>query len=342
MSGTSFDGVDVARLKTDGEDDVILCETFFVPYSDSLRTKLKTAASQSFRDILLLEKELSEIYLNAIKQFLHKYDIDKNDIDFAVIHGQTIFHEPQSGITSQLCNPHIIRENLGIEVMCDVRRSDMARGGLGAPIVPIFHKALAGMAKTELPCVYLNIGGVANISYIDATDELIAFDVGTGGAYIDDAMRKFFGRNYDNMGEVGRKGIAIEPLIEKFLSDEFFRKNTYPKSLDRESFAKYYDDIIKLPASDSVRTFTEITARGIAKGIRVLPEKPKCIMVGGGGRKNQFLLELIAEYTDIRVINTDDFNIDGDFIEAWAMAYIGARIKKKLPYTFRYTTGAEA
>lgn len=332
MSGTSYDGIDIARIITDGHEIIEFGETGFYPYPDYFKEKIKSLSD--FRQILSFERDLTLCYADCIRRFLNDNNISSNNIDLIGFHGQTIYHNPKESTTWQLGNPSLLAANTNIDVIADFRRYDMALGGEGAPIIPIFHQAIF-KDKLSYPYVILNIGGVSNITYLDH-DQIIAFDTGTGCAIIDDIAKKYFKQNYDADGEIASKYQPDQELLKRLIEDPYF-KLPYPKSLDRENFSSYLSD--KDPG-ELLSTFTEFIALSIKIAIEQLPSIPKNIILTGGGRKNIFLKERILVNTNIRVENIDEYGFDGDFIEAQGMAFIAARSFLGLPYCFKTTTSA--
>ncbi|MBN8827196.1 MAG: anhydro-N-acetylmuramic acid kinase [Sphingobacteriia bacterium] len=334
MSGTSFDGVDLAFIETDGEQIFELGNYRLYEYPESIKQTLK-CQNLSIKELLCLEKEISEFYVKAIIDYKIQ---EKREIDLIGFHGQTIIHIPRDSLTLQIGNPSLIAAKTKIGVIADLRRFDMALGGQGAPIVPVYHKALFKKQIKEPFCV-LNIGGVANLTYID-DENIIAFDTGPGSALIDDYILKFFNKPYDNEGKIARSAGFLNmqiPELTSWLDDEYFYKS-YPKSLDRE----HWHNLVKnteLNGESLIAVLTEFTALTIEKAINLLPNKPARIITCGGGRKNKFMMERIEALTSINVENIDSYNLNGDAIEAQAIGFIAARIKNGLEYTYPTTTG---
>jgi anhydro-N-acetylmuramic acid kinase len=224
-------------------------------------------------------------------------------------------------------------------VVNDFRSADLAAGGHGAPLVPLYHRALA--AKLPKPLAILNIGGVANLTYIGGDDDtdLLAFDTGPGNALIDDWVLKKSGHAYDEYGLQAAKGRIDTPLVDAFLAKPFFRKKP-PKSLDRNSFISPIDDKTKL--SDGAATLTMITARSIVESLRLLPQQPNQIYVTGGGRLNNTLMRWIADLAQVSVASVDDLGWSGDGLEAEAFAYLAVRSHLGLPLSVPGTTGVSS
>lgn len=341
MSGTSCDGVDASLIRTDGNNDFESIANVHIPYPPEFRASLQELFVHMI-PFLDLEKQLTEFHVVATNKLLQQANLTPKHIKALGFHGQSIFHKPDSGLTWQIGNPHLLAQKTNIDVVHDFRRRDLALGGQGAPLVPIFHKLL--MQKQEKPAVVVNIGGVANLTYISEED-LIAFDTGPGNALIDDAMVEYFGYTYDNSGKVASQGIVDDAVVNKVLAGEYFSLK-YPKSLDRNTFKFLEDFLADHTPADIVATLTYISSAAIAHAIVMLPDIPEKIFICGGGVKNTQMLLWIKKILTSKGIlcsvesisNVDGF--DPDYIESQAFAYFSARFFKELPSAFPSTTGA--
>ncbi len=346
MSGTSVDGVDVSLIKTDGKSAISLIEDFHFPYEKQFQNEIKALFSLEFNSgILKLERELTKIHIDATLKLLSKVKFNQNDIRAAGFHGQTIYHNANESITWQIGNPFMFAAATGIRTIYDFRKRDIEYGGQGAPLIPIFHKAL--MFNEQHPVAVINIGGVANITYINNNDDLIAFDTGPGNALIDDACLKYFNQPYDKNGEIAKLGQVDMDFVNNFLKQEYFYK-PYPKSLDRNQF-KYITSQINLQNhNDIIATLTYLTATSIACSVKQLPIYPKKLYICGGGARNIYLKNLISDLVnrehkcDVLDISkkSDILNLNSDFIESQGFAYLAARFCNNLPSAFPSTTGA--
>ena len=335
MSGTSFDSISVAAIKTDGEETIKRLGFQDFPYDSDIVKEYKDIIGKTKSGIptcqlLKFQKDITLLTIKAVNATISSLKIDKKTISFIAFHGQTIFHDPSIGCTMQLGDPALLSTNTQIPVYSNFRLMDMAMGGQGAPILPIYQKAI--MPKNS---VYLNIGGVANITYCTEKDEdIIAFDTGPGNALIDDAVSNHHSMYYDKDGIIA-SGITSynQDKIDELLKDEYFTK-VYPKSLDRDHWKE------KTKHINCVRTLTEFTVQSIVRGIEILPNKPELIIAAGGGRKNLYIMKRLKELLNpVKVITAEDIKLDGGALEAEGMAYIGARVHRKLPVTFPNTTG---
>jgi anhydro-N-acetylmuramic acid kinase len=329
MSGTSCDGIDIAVIKSDGEDYVKAVDGITVIYPQEFRDKLFALMRGKLSNVLEIENELTVRHAEAVKFFTSKYHI--NLIGF---HGQTIKHAPAQGLTWQIGNLPLLTQLTGIDCVGDLRRRDVAAGGQGAPLVPIYLKALtATLAK---PAMFLNLGGVANVCYLQK-DHMIAFDCGPGNALIDDLCHRFYGIPYDQDGKRSRQGTIDQAVVDKLLNIDFFHKQP-PKSLDRNNFDHSFFSHLAPP--DALATATEFTARAIKKALGFTTPAPNHIIVSGGGRKNSFLLSRIkANIPETTLVPSEELGFNGDMLEAQAFAYLAIRSVKNLPISFPTTTG---
>lgn len=331
MSGTSMDGIDVAYIETDGRKAVKRGAFMSVPYGAAFRKKLR--ASLGKQAAPAVEKELTQLHAAAVTAFLKKHKVKPHALGF---HGHTLFHAPKKKITVQIGDGKLLSKLTKLPVVWDFRSDDVKAGGQGAPLVPVYHQALA--AKWPLPVAFINIGGVSNITYI-SKKELIAFDTGPGNALLDDWVLKHTGKRFDNNGALASKGRIDQKHVAKFLKHSFFARKP-PKSLDRDEFAKFVPH--HLNKADGAATLAALTAQSIAAAFKHLPQKPKLLAITGGGRKNAVLMRLIAKATGCKVIKVEDKKLDGDAMEAEAFAYLAARVLEKLPLSYSTTTGRKA
>jgi anhydro-N-acetylmuramic acid kinase len=339
MSGTSLDGIDVALIRTDGENIVQRGPSQTYAYSGDQRNILRAALAEAKnltrRDerpsgLAKAEAALTDWHVQAVESFLKA---NPATIDVIGLHGQTVIHRPEIKLTVQLGDGKALAKKLGVPVVYDMRAADVAAGGQGAPFVPVYHRALAA-SLPERPIAFVNIGGVANITWIGANGEMIAFDTGPGNAPIDDWAMKHTGIARDIDGKLAATGTSNESIIEQFLNRPFFRAAP-PKSLDRNSFAAITLDA--LSPGDGAATLVEIIARSIAKATSWLPEAPKDWIVCGGGRHNPAIMKALRNrLPNVQTAETYGFN--GDSIEAEAWAYLAVRSQKKLPLSFPMTT----
>jgi anhydro-N-acetylmuramic acid kinase len=330
MSGTSMDGIDVAVIETNGRNIVKTKGFASYPYKAGTRKKIHTALGKLKAPAL--EKELTRLHAQAVKDFLKKHKLRASDFDCIGFHGHTLHHDPSKKITVQIGDGKLLHKLTGIPVVYDFRSEDMKAGGQGAPLVPAYHQAIAPRMKQ--PVVFLNIGGVANITYVGK--QLLACDTGPGNAMIDDWMRRHKKGAYDKNGKLASKGKVDAAWVKRFLKHAYFKKKA-PKSLDRNAFAAYMPKHLNL--EDGASTLTQMTVAAIAHTLKQFTKKPAMIVVCGGGRKNIEMLHRIQKTTNIRTLPIEWLKFNGDAIEAQAFAYLAVREILGLPISFKTTTG---
>lgn len=348
MSGTSADGVDVALIETDGEDVVHLGPTGCRPYTEQerrlLRDALADAASltdRKQRPGALGEAEafVTKVHGEVVQDFLRDNKIKPADVAVVGFHGQTVLHRAEKQLTVQIGDGAALAKKLGLVVAYDFRAADVAAGGQGAPIVPVFHRALARTLKKRGPLAVLNIGGVANVTYIDEGRDPVACDTGPGNALLDDFMRTHTGDPLDRNGSVAAKGKADEEFVAHTLKHPFFAA-PYPKSLDRNDFAFANLGLPTFSVEDGAATLTALTAASVARIVPHLPKPPRSWIVAGGGTHNATLMRMLRERLAPASVETADaVGWSADALEAQAMAYLAVRVLKQLPITFPDTTG---
>ncbi|MBL0925655.1 MAG: anhydro-N-acetylmuramic acid kinase [Sphingomonadaceae bacterium] len=342
MSGTSRDGVDAVLIKTDGLSLVTPIAFQFEPYPDYLRSAIADACDvamsctqrQTHPIIEHCEQSLSERHLTVTHALLKKAGVLASEISLIGLHGHTIAHRADLGWTWQIGKAEFLANQLDIPVMSNMRQYDVMYGGQGAPLIPVFHRAL--FADTSQPVAVLNLGGVANLTFIGRDGALAAFDCGMANALIDDWMSRKTNYPYDEGGDFAATGVVDATALGNMLEHPFFSAS-FPKSLDRKDFN--LDFVEGLSAGDGAATLTAFSARAVAIGLRQLPAKPKRLIVCGGGRKNRTMIRMIEQYCEIPAVMTDDLGWDGDAIEAQGFAYLAYRCLHGLPITYPGTTG---
>lgn len=338
MSGTSLDGVDAALLETDGSRILSTGEALTLAYPEHFRKTLALATQGKADDILRVEQELTEYHARAARSLLLKAGLSASDIEVIGFHGQTVAHRPAEGLTWQIGNGALLAEQTGIPVICDFRRRDVAAGGQGAPLVPVFHSALA--QDLPHPLAIINIGGIANVTYIPEAGNLngiIAFDTGPGNALLNQWMEQHTGEAMDAGGEAGLKGKVDKATLTRLLAKAFFR-HAPPKSLDRYDFT--LEEVERLTVENGAATLAALTAHSIAQSAEHLPKKPKQWLITGGGRHNACIMNMLSELlgkTKVKPVNAVGWN--GDALEAQAFAFLAVRSLLGLPLTLPGTTG---
>jgi anhydro-N-acetylmuramic acid kinase len=348
MSGTSMDGVDIALLKTDGEAWVERGAFASYAYGDAdralLRQALSDAVAMRARDerpgvLSQAEALVTERHAQAVKSFLATHGLEAGSIDLIGFHGQTVLHRPQERLTVQIGDGAALARATGIRTIYDLRAADVAAGGQGAPLVPVYHRALVAASGLAGPVAVVNIGGVANVTFIgSASGEPVAFDTGPGNALIDDLMLERTGVAVDRDGETAATGVVSEAILADMLAHPFFAK-PFPKSLDRNDFSRAA--VSGLSTADAAATLTAFTARSIGLALQSLPAQPRLLIVCGGGARNPTLLRALRQLP-CEVKTADDLGWSADAMEAEAFAYLAVRSLKGLPITFPGTTGVLA
>jgi anhydro-N-acetylmuramic acid kinase len=340
MSGTSLDGIDLALVETDGEAHVRRGASHTLHYTPEQQTELRRALALakplSRRENLpgplqQIETDLTNWHIAAVQDFLQKNKLGAQDIDVTGFHGQTVLHRPDIGLTIQLGDGAALAKATGIATVYDMRAADIAAGGQGAPLVPAYHRALA-KAKTT---AFVNIGGVANVTFIGSSGALLAFDTGPGNALLNDWMMRQKGIALDKGGATALRGKVSGPHLAAALVNPYFAQKP-PKSLDRNNFAGL--NLAGLSLEDGAATLAAFTAKAIARAARWFPETPAQWVICGGGRHNAAIMQnLQAEL--VNVVPAEALGLNGDFIEAEAWAYLAVRSLKGLALTYPGTTG---
>lgn len=332
MSGTSADGVDAALVTTDGRDVVETHEALFMPYDDVLRADI-LKLMQGKGDTAAVAHALTGVHIDAVQKLLEKTNRAAHAVGF---HGQTIRHAPHEGVTEQIGDAALMARTLGIPVVADFRTNDVSQGGQGAPLVPLYHAALAkGLPK---PLMVVNIGGVSNVTWIGEGEQIIAFDSGPGNALIDDWVHTHTGARYDKDGALAAKGQVNEARVTRWMSDPFFSAPV-PKSLDRNQFHGIIPSLEGVSAEDGAATLTAFTAAAIARAASFAPQAPAQVLITGGGRHNPTLMRMLGEQLNCAIAPVEAVGWDGDMLEAQAFAYLAARSMLGLPLSLPSTTG---
>ncbi len=347
MSGTSMDGIDIALLRTDGEDFVERGPSMEIPYDPEFRRALahgledaKSIRTRTERpgNLAALERNLTLRHVEAVKAFMN-INHREQQVDIIGFHGQTVLHRPEQGLTVQLGDGALLARQSGIPVVYDMRANDMANGGEGAPLVPVYHQALAESLGAARPVVFVNIGGISNLTFIGRDGTVAAFDSGPGNTLIDQWVEQVAGIPFDQGGAIASEGQVITSLAERYLAHPFFTGDVR-RSLDRNDFQPPAESEASL--HDGARTLAYVTAAAILKSANHLPDAPKQYVICGGGRLNRVIMEdltLLAGETGATVIDADDAGFNGSSMEAEAWAYLAVRSLKGLPLTFPGTTG---
>jgi anhydro-N-acetylmuramic acid kinase len=344
MSGTSLDGVDAAVIITDGEGQVESGAAISIPYPQDLRNELRClldrlAIEDDLRELRSktndLEARLTRLNGRAVRDLMCKSGLEPSLIDVVGYHGQTLLHRPEVGVTIQIGSGEQLAEQLGIQVVTDFRQNDVKAGGEGAPLAPAYHRALAMASGCGVQCL-VNIGGVANVTWLDTERDPQAFDTGPGNALLDDFIVERTGALFDEGGVLACAGNIDQSSLEELLDHPYFNRPP-PKSLDRNAFS--LNSVSHLSTNDGAATLAAFTARTIARAQEHFLQPPRRWVICGGGRKNLGIMNALTGQLGQPVISAEQAGWRGDDIEAQAFAYLAVRSLKGLPLSWPTTTG---
>ena len=356
MSGTSLDGVDVSIIESDGIKEYSPILDKYFKYDNEIIERLLILRKKitSFQDLIShtkeitnLEREITLFHAKAVQNILKESNLF---IDLIGFHGQTIFHDAEKKITKQLGDGKLLSQLTEKKVIYNFRINDLKNGGQGAPLTPIFHNALANKINKKFnlgfPINILNIGGISNITItVDENDlwhkkKIYAYDIGPGNCLIDDWIRNNSNKKYDRNGLIARSGKSDKLILNQAL-ENFSKEDKYEKSLDIKDFDIFFAKGLSL--ENGAATITEFTAKLISNGINYIHSRDKLFsnnwLVCGGGRKNKYLLENIKKnFEELQLVPIEKYEINGDFIESQAFAFLAIRTFKELPISFPTTT----
>ena len=345
MSGTSMDGIDLAMLETDGEHVVRPGPTGFLPYDDGDRSLLRDALAEAVginarearpHAVAVAEQMVTARHAEAIAAFLADHGIAHQSVDVVGFHGQTVLHRPADGLTVQIGDGTMLARSVGVPVISDFRADDVAAGGQGAPLVPVYHRALVKLLDLPGPVALLNVGGVANVTWLDGDDAPVACDTGPGNALLDDLMLARTGQPIDRHGHTAARGRVDALALDALMAHAFFTRPA-PKSLDRNAFDA--SAVAHLATDDAAATLTAFTAQSVATSLHLLPRAPNLLVICGGGARNPILLRELVQRVSCRVTTAGVLGWSADAMEAQAFGYLAARSMRGLPLTFPTTTG---
>jgi anhydro-N-acetylmuramic acid kinase len=343
MSGTSLDGVDAAWLETDGETVTAFGPSLTIPYDPALRSDLRAildlapGMAQGDARLSSAEARLTEYHIQAVKAL-------ERPADLIGFHGQTILHQPDRRRTWQIGDPARLARETGVTVAYDFRSADVAAGGEGAPLAPALHAALS--RDLERPLAVLNIGGVANVTWIGDSGgggdaAMLAFDTGPGNGPLDDWVTRHTGQAFDRDGVLARSGKVDTTVLGRLLSHPYFVRPA-PKSLDRLDFSRSLaaSGLDALALADGAATLVAFTAASIAAA--TFPTQPRRWLVTGGGRHNPAIMLALRAALGVPVEPVETVGWNGDVLEAQCFGFLAARVTRGLPLSFPGTTGVPA
>lgn len=335
MSGTSMDGIDAALIKTDGERVFDLGPACTVPYSEELETAIRAALGRR-EDNPGLVRDITDAHAEAISVILGQNPDFKERITTVGLHGHTVVHLPDEGVTIQVGDGARLAAQTGYDVVYDFRAADVAAGGQGAPFAPLYHQALS--RDLDGPVAVVNIGGISNVTCIDTTGDAppVAFDTGPGNALLDDWVRSTTDLPYDRDGAVSASGNCDDAALASLMDNPYFDAPP-PKSLDRLDFDA--DAVAALSPEDGAATLVRFTGETIVANLRHLPAPPRRLLITGGGRHNPSIMKSLSEISQLPVDPVEAVGWDGDAIEAQAFAFLAVRSLRGLPLSLPTTTG---
>ncbi|WP_417492398.1 anhydro-N-acetylmuramic acid kinase [Maricaulis sp.] len=347
MSGTSLDGVDAALIRTDGERIAEFGAGETREYTAAERAVLQAAVDAALTwgfqgeapDFSAAEAVLTASHAELVEAVMAKAGLAAAQISLVGFHGQTVLHRApagrRKGQTLQIGDGPALAERLGIDVVHDFRSADVAAGGQGAPLAPLYHAALVAQGGLELPLAVINLGGVANVTWLGPDSEPVAFDTGPANGLIDAWCQQRLGTSHDFNGELAAQGRIDPAALKQLMKHPFFAKAP-PKSLDRWDFS--LDPVRHLGDADGAATLTAFTARTVAAAIDALGQ-PGRILATGGGRHNPVLMRMMGEAMGVQPEPVEAVGWRGDLLEAEAFAWLAARVAAGLPTSLPSTTG---
>tara|TARA_Y100001935_G_scaffold171746_1_gene141740 strand:+ start:182 stop:1330 length:1149 start_codon:yes stop_codon:yes gene_type:complete len=356
MTGTSIDGIDLSLIKSDGKAEFTSILNNFYEFDNNLRGKIiglrdklnsiKDLEKYSF-ELSKLEREITLFYAERMNDFFKN---QSHDIDLVGLHGQTIFHNAEKKISLQLGDGKLLSQITKKIIINNFRQNDLDNGGQGAPLVPIFHRLISNIIDKKFTISYpmniINIGGISNVTKIideklSLYENFKAYDIGPGNCLIDEWVRKNSNKKFDDNGDLARAGQVNDLVFNQVV--ENFSNTSYDKSLDIKNYDISFARGLSL--EDGCATITKFTAYLIAEGLRMISNQdnltPKINILCGGGRKNKSLIDYLKFFlsdSGIKFINIDEYEIDGDYIESQAFAYLSIRSYLNLPISFPNTT----
>jgi len=345
MSGTSLDGVDAALVEFEDPQQLRVLHTYFLSYPASLRTDilaLQHPAENELETSALIANALARLYADTVIGLLNEANIKPDAITAIGCHGQTIRHRPELGFTMQIGNAALLAELTGITVISDFRSRDIAAGGQGAPLVPAFHQAV--FADHNSNRAIINIGGIANITYLAHSGETFGFDSGPGNMLLDTWTKQHLNLDFDANGDWASSGQIIVPLLTDMLADAYFSMLP-PKSTGRDLFnSKWLHQHLhhkNYRPNDVARTLVALTAHSIHNALEAHCSGVDEIYLCGGGARNLLLTQHLKSLLGkTRVTNIDELGIGIDWAEAIAFAWLAKKCLHKQTANLAQVTGA--
>lgn len=332
-----MDGIDASILYSNGVDNLNIIENFYHKYDDELINNLSNLKNKINypddlklyqKDLKNLERKITILHAEFSNKIFKKVKVD---IDLIGFHGQTIYHNPDEKISKQLGDGRLLSQLIKKKIVYNFRENDIKNNGNGAPLAPIYHLAISKKINKK-NVVFLNIGGISNETFIDENYIISAKDLGPGNCLIDLWIRQNTKNKYDNNGSIAKSGKINKLLLNQSLDIYFNNKISKKKSYDINDFD--ISSFRGLSLEDGAATIIEFTVEILSKKI-----SSTNIICCGGGRKNQYLIDRLEKKINSKILNIDEFQLDGDFIESQAFAFLAIRSLLNLPLSFPMTTG---
>ena len=346
MSGTSLDGADAVLVDL-AKNDCKLLGHHFLPYTDTLRADVLALQNPQHNELehsQLVSQQLSLLYADCVNALVAKTQYASKDVVAIGCHGQTVRHRPELGFTLQLANPALLAEKTGLNVVHDFRSRDIAAGGQGAPLVPAFHHAL--FAHPQNNRAIINIGGIANITYLPSIGNVIGFDSGAGNMLMDGWINECLSKSYDANGDWAATGEVNQSLFSLLLSESFFKQQP-PKSTGRDLFSLnwlkgHLNAFETFKPEDVQRTLLELTAVSIADAVKQYCKDTDEVFICGGGAFNRTLMVRLKELLKPMPVKlTSELGLDPQLVEATAFAWLAKQTIERKTSNIISVTGAK-
>ena len=342
MSGTSGDGVDTSVISSNGKDTINIRYNRFDPYPKSLSKKIHRVKESisKMQDLLKYSSEIDKLELEITDFHIDIAIKATKEVDYDLIgfHGHTIYHNTEEKISKQIGHGDNLSKLTNKDVVYNFRQNDIKNGGEGAPLSPIYHlaliKSLFNENKVKIPISILNIGGIANITEIDKDFKISSIDIGPGNCLIDKWIRKNSDKFFDENGTLADKGKTDKFIFDQYLDNYYYSKVNSKRSLDTNDFDISFAKGLSL--ENGTTTITDLTSELLSKKIGI-----NDIYICGGGRKNKYLINSLKKKINNKLHFIDDLNIDGDYIESQAFAFLAIRSYLGLPISFPSTTNCK-
>lgn len=343
MSGTSADGIDAALVRLANGHKIELID--FLTYPSELKpqlAKFNTDTQVSLAELAKLQVEIAHEFSLAALTLIKQNGYETANIHAIGSHGQTIYHAPELGMSLQIGHPAIIAKQTNIMTVADFRVDDMALGGEGAPLAPCFHQAL--FHNHSKPMCVVNIGGIANISYLNEDSEVIGFDTGPGNALMDEVCQQVFNLEYDENGNLAAQGKVNETLLSVLLNDPYFQQPT-PKSTGRDKFNQTWllkHISLDIDPIDLLATLNQLTVESIGAELLKLnlPNQTSCLICGGGAYNQTLLKALQSKLPNLTIQSTEQVGINPNAIEAMMCAWLAKQRLDHVEIDLTKITGA--